>query len=366
VIKLLIVDDSPLMRRLIGGVFQSEGDFEVALARDGVEALARLREFEPDVVTMDIHMPLMDGLTCLDRIMLERPCPVVMISSLTEAAANVTFQAMQLGAVNFVPKPTGAVSLAMDEFAPKLVEAVRAASQARLSRTRRLAERVRLKADGGSSARPILPRRPLRPLPGPVPKFGSLGGFDYLVLVGSSTGGPPALDALLSKLPADFPWPILVAQHMPATFTGPLSRRLNKLCELEVVEVTRPMTIAAGHVYIGKGDADIIVGARPGGPVVTAAPSLPEHRWHPSVERLVTTALQHFDAPNLIGVMMTGMGNDGAAAMTELYAKGGRTIAESEETAIVWGMPGELVKAGGAQIVAPLDEIAANLLAWAG
>ncbi|WP_246725344.1 CheB methylesterase domain-containing protein, partial [Beijerinckia sp. L45] len=188
---------------------------------------------------------------------------------------------------------------------------------------------------------------------------------DMIVVVGCSTGGPPALDLLLSPLPADFPWPILVAQHMPASFTGPLARRLDRLCAVTVVEVTRPMAILPGHVYIGKGDADMIVSLRPEGPVVMATPSLPEFRWHPSVDRLVTTALQHLGAERLIGVLMTGMGNDGAVTMTRLRKEGGRTIAEAEETAIVWGMPGELVKAGGAQVVTPVDAIADRLLAWA-
>ncbi len=364
-IKVLVVDDSALMRRLLGQVFAAEPDFEVAFARDGIEALARLREFQPDVVTLDVQMPLMDGLTCLDRIMVERPCPVVMLSSLTEAGAEATLQAIELGAVDFLAKPGGAVSLAMDELAPLLLEKVRAASKARLRSTRRLAERVRLRAGGlALAARPLTPRMaPARILATPA-TMPSAGPVDGVVLVGSSTGGPPALDALLAPLPADFPWPILVAQHMPASFTGALARRLDKLCALSVLEVTRPTPLAAGHVYIGRGDADIIVGMRPSGPIALAAPALPEHRWHPSVDRLVASAIDQLGASRLTGVLMTGMGNDGAAAMTRLAAEGGRTIAEAEETAVVWGMPGELVRAGGAQVVAPLHEIAAQLLRW--
>jgi two-component system chemotaxis response regulator CheB len=150
---------------------------------------------------------------------------------------------------------------------------------------------------------------------------------------------------------------------MPATFTGPLARRLNGLCALEILEVTRPTPIVPGQVYIGKGDADIVVAARPGGLVALAAPSRPDYPWHPSVDRLVTTALDQVGAPRLIGVLMTGMGRDGADAMTRLRREGGRTIAEAEETAIVWGMPGELVKAGGADLVVPLDDIAGHMIA---
>ena len=359
--KLLIVDDSALMRRLLGKVFTDAG-FELAFARDGVEALERVRDFKPDVITLDVHMPQMDGLACLDRIMLERPCPVVMVSSLTAAGADVTLEAMQLGAVDFIAKPAGAVSLAMDELGPLLVERIRAAAKAKVRRTRRLAERVRLRA----MAEPFAPARSspaveTGPAAIPLPAIAA----DTIVLVGTSTGGPPALDALLSPLPADFPWPIVVAQHMPASFTGALARRLDKLCALTVVEVTQLMPLAAGHVYIGKGDADVILGVRQGNIVVSPAPMSSDYPWHPSVDRLVKSALAHAGACRLVGVLMTGMGNDGATAMTQLRAEGGRTIAEAEATAVVWGMPGELVKAGGAEIVAPLDEIAEILRGWA-
>jgi two-component system chemotaxis response regulator CheB len=370
VIKLLVVDDSALMRRLLGAVFAAESDFDVAFARDGAEAIELLHRFGPDVITLDVQMPKLDGLACLDRIMVERPCPVVMVSSLTEAGADISLEAMQLGAVDFIAKPQGALSLAMDELAPLLVEKVRAASKARLRRSLRLTERVRRLANGplpasaGYRGAAALPTAPSLRAKTPVPKQ-EPGPADMVVVVGCSTGGPPALDQLLSPLPSDFPWPILVAQHMPASFTGPLARRLDRLCAVTVVEVTtRPIGLQPGHVYIGKGDADMIVSLRPEGPVVMAAPSLPEHRWHPSVDRLMTTAIQHLGARRLIGVLMTGMGNDGAASMTRLRREGGRTIAEAEETAVVWGMPGELVKAGGAQVVTPVDAIADHLMAW--
>ena len=359
--RLLVVDDSALIRRLFGELFTDAGGFEIAFARNGVEALQQVEAFQPDVVTLDVHMPEMDGLACLDRIMLLRPCPVVMVSAMTESGADVTLEAMDLGAVDFVPKPGGAISLKMDALGPLLVEKVRAAATARLPKAHRLAERLRLRSGERRPAKPTALPRPERPAPLPCP-----GPFDDVVLVGTSTGGPPALDALLGRLPADFPCPILVAQHMPATFTGPLSRRLDKLCALTVVEVTRPTPLAPGHVYIGKGDADLILGTRPSGLVALPAPSKAEYRWHPSVDRLVSTAMDHVPAERLIGILMTGMGNDGAASMTALRERGGRTIAESEETAVVWGMPGELVRAGGADWVEPLDEIADRLIELVG
>lgn len=354
--RLLIVDDSALIRRLFGELFGDAG-FEVAFARNGLEALAQLDSFQPEVVTLDVNMPEMDGLACLDRIMLLRPCPVVMVSTLTEAGADVTLEALTLGAVDFVPKPGGPISMKMEDLGPILVETVRTAAAARLPKSHRLAERVRLRSSAGGIPAQDTKRRvePVVPLPNP-------GAFGGLVLVGTSTGGPPALDALLAPLPADFPFPLLVAQHMPATFTGPLARRLDKLCAMTVVEVTRPMHLAPGHVYIGKGDADLILGTRPSGLVTLPAPLKPEYRWHPSVDRLVASALQHMPADRLVGILMTGMGNDGAAEMTRIYQGGGRTIAEAEESAVVWGMPGELVRAGGAEQVVPLERIAERLL----
>ena len=361
-IKLLVVDDSPLMRRLLGEIFAAAGDFEVAFARDGVEALAKLAEFAPDVITLDVNMPQMDGITCLDLIMIERPCPVVMVSSLTEASASVTLDALDLGAVDFVAKPGRAVSRDIDVLAPVLVEKVRAASTIRIRRTHRLAERIRNRSmlkPGRVAAASGTPRARERTL-----RQRELPGKEVpgIVLVGTSTGGPPALDAVLSRLPAHFPWPIIVAQHMPASFTGPLARRLDTLCALFASEVTDPVPLAAGHVYIGRGDADVLVRRRSTGPVALAAPALPEFRWHPSVDRLVASAMEQMEPSRLIGVLLTGMGNDGASTMARLRALGGQTIAESEETAVVWGMPGELVRAGGAGNVAPLDQIAGRLM----
>jgi two-component system chemotaxis response regulator CheB len=186
--------------------------------------------------------------------------------------------------------------------------------------------------------------------------------FRGIVLVGTSTGGPPALDALLSRLPADFPWPVVVAQHMPGSFTGPLARRLDGLCALQVQEASRPMPLAAGNVYVGKGDADVTLARRPSGLVVQPVPAHADYLWHPSVDRLVASALELVEPARLVGVLMTGMGRDGAVTMADMQVRGGRTIAESEETAVVWGMPGELVRAGGATVVARLEGIADALL----
>ena len=354
-IKVLVVDDSALARKLFGGVLAAESDMEVQLARNGLEALEQLERFRPDVITLDVHMPEMNGLECLDRIMVERPCRVVMVSALTAEGADATLAALRLGAVDFVPKPEGAVSLRMGQFAPRLVEKVRAAASAKLRASQRLREKVQHRIGGAVAARRV---RLASGAPGAASNPATGQG---IVLVGTSTGGPPALESLLLPLPASFAWPIVIAQHMPASFTGPLARRLDGICAIRVTEVVRPTALQPGCAYVARGDADLIISRRPVGLVAMAAPARADYPWHPSTDRLVRSAMEHLPPSQLIGVLMTGMGSDGAEAMALLRAKGGKTIAEAEETAVVWGMPGELVKAGGADFVLPLPNIADRL-----
>jgi two-component system, chemotaxis family, protein-glutamate methylesterase/glutaminase len=362
VIKVLVVDDSALVRKLFVGVLESESDFEVRVARNGIEALAELQVFKPDVVTLDVHMPQMGGLECLDRIILERPCPVVMVSALTAAGADATLEALRLGAVDFIAKPEGAVSLRIDEFGPKLVEKIRGAASAKFKASRRLKERVQYRTGGRRPSAVAADGPAVKPKRAANAKAVSAASGDGLVVVGTSTGGPPALEALLTPLPVGLRWPIVIAQHMPASFTGQLAKRLDNLCAIRVMEVRGPILLEPGCAYIGRGDADIIITRRAGGLAAMSAPARKDYPWHPSTDRLVRSAMEHVPPEQLIGILMTGMGNDGADAMAKLQAAGGRTIGESEETAVVWGMPGELVKAGGADWVLPLHKIAGHLM----
>jgi two-component system chemotaxis response regulator CheB len=346
------------MRRQLSGLFEDEPDFEIRTARNGREAVEENRNFQPDVVTLDINMPEMDGLTALSMIMVERPVAVVMVSSLTEKGALATFEALHLGAVDYVAKPGGTISLSIDDIRAPLLAKVRAAAKAKLKPlgavTRKVAGSAR---DSGtrtaSAGRPAAPE-PVRR------NFGSAG----VVLIGVSTGGPRTLESILPNLPAGFPWSILVAQHMPASFTLPFAQRLNGICAMPVVEASRPMSLEPGTIYIAKGGSDMQVVMRGGKPAVTPSPENSEFLWHPSVELLGRTALEHFDGTHLLGVMLTGMGNDGSDAFSTIKQRGGRTIAESEDSAVVFGMPAELIKKGGATVTLHADKIARQINSW--
>ncbi|WP_229069292.1 chemotaxis-specific protein-glutamate methyltransferase CheB [Actinoplanes sp. DH11] len=347
--SVLVVDDSALMRRALKGILTDAGGFEVHTARNGVDALEQLGRLQPDVVTLDINMPEMDGLTCLAKIMEEHPTPVVMVSSLTEHNALVTLEALELGAVDYVPKPGGTVSLNIEDVAAELVDKVRSAAKARLKRTGGLTARVRAQTQRAAAA----PRR----------EISKVGTVD-LVLIGSSTGGPALLHELLPSLPGSLGAPVVVAQHIPASFTATLARRLDEACALRVHEVDRIMNVQRGNIYIGRGNADVVVARRTDGLIVKSVPAAAEYRWHPSVDRLVGSARRYVDPERLVCVLLTGMGDDGATEMGAVKEGGGRTIAEAEETAVVWGMPGELARRGGATVVLPSYEIADRLADW--
>jgi two-component system chemotaxis response regulator CheB len=349
-IRLLVVDDSALMRRHMRLIFEAEGDFEIAVARNGREALEMVELFGPDVVTLDVNMPELDGISCLERMAAAgSTARVVMVSSITEAGAEVTLRALELGAVDFVPKPDGTVSLSIDSIRGMLVTKIRAASRARPRRSQGLGARLRVQRREAERGR--------------IAAKASATGAPGVVVIGVSTGGPRTLEDILPSLPGDFPWPVLIAQHMPASFTGVFARRMDGLCEIEVVEVSAAVPLVAGRAYLGRGDADLVVEHKLGRLVansVRADASL----WHPSTDRLVTSAMNAMPAADIVGVLLTGMGNDGATAMTALRRNGGRTIAESESSAVVFGMPAELIRNGGAEMVLPSDGVARQLIAW--
>ena len=348
-IKLLIVDDSALMRRQLSLLFSAEGDFDIRVARNGQEAVTENHDFQPDVVTLDINMPEMDGLTALSLIMTERPVPVVMISSLTEKGALATFEALALGAVDYIAKPGGTISLSLDDIRDDIIGKVRVAAKARLKHSRK--------------AKPVI-AAPV--LVTPKLTMARMDRGEGVVVIGVSTGGPTTLELILPQLSINCPWPVLIAQHMPASFTQSFANRMNDLCPMAVVEANRPMVLEAGMIYIGKGGADMQVVRRSGKLTVIPKPENGEFLWHPSVELLGRSVLEQVDPERVLAVMLTGIGNDGAAAFSEIKKKGGRTIAESEESAVVFGMPAELIKRGGASVTLHAEKIALQINAWLG
>lgn len=365
--RVLVVDDSALMRRLITSVLGDAG-CEVVVARNGVEAVQRLVDEQPDVVTLDINMPEMDGLTALSLMMQARPTPVVMVSSLTGKGAQATFEALALGAVDFIAKPGGTISLSVNDIAEELVHKVRAAARSRLRPQRQRAQAE--PARPAPACRPRTHQAPHRPAPSRPAAAArptaasSVQRPDGLVVIGVSTGGPRTLESILPALPADFPWPVVLAQHMPPNFTDAFAQRMDRLCELTVRECRDTMPLVAGQVYIGQGGTDMVVTERLGRLVVQPRPETPGHPWHPSVDVLAESAMRHMPADRIVGVLLTGMGDDGARSLATLKSQGGRTIAESEETAVVYGMPQELIERGGASAVLPCEAIAERLRHW--
>jgi two-component system chemotaxis response regulator CheB len=338
------------MRRLITGVL-SEAGYQVETANTGKQGVEKLVHWQPDVVTLDINMPEMDGLTALSLMMAARPTPVVMVSSLTAEGALATLEALALGAVDFITKPGGTISLSIDDIKGQLLDKVKAARRARPREATQPALPQR------TATRPVVTRKPATPS---ATKAVTPG----LVLVGVSTGGPRTLEDILPQLPEQFPLPVLVCQHMPPNFTDAFAQRMDRMCPLRVREVNTSMPIEPGHIYIGKGGTDMVVAERLGRLVAMPKSETPGHPWHPSADVLVESAMRHVEASKLIGVLLTGMGNDGAEAMTALKRQGGRTIAESEATAVVFGMPQELINQGGATIVLPSNQIARQLNGW--
>lgn len=351
-IKLLIVDDSALMRRQLSSLFKDEGDFEIRLARNGCEGVLENIEFAPDVITLDINMPEMDGLTALSLMMQQRPVPVIMISSLTAKGALATFEALHLGAVDYIVKPGGTISLSIDDIRDDVIAKVRTAARARLKSISKPNAKLAVVASSVQE-KTLTPMR-------------RQSGGEGVVVVGVSTGGPSTLEMILPKLPANFPWPVVVAQHMPGSFTQSFAERMNNMCAMKVVEASRPMMLEPGTIYIAKGSADIVLVRRANNLMAIAKPESDTVLWHPSVELLARSVLALVDPTQVLGVMLTGMGNDGAEAFTEIKKQGGRTIAESEESSVVFGMPGDLIKRGGASVTLHAERIAAQMIAWVG
>lgn len=362
---VLIADDSALMRRILKKVIDENSWLYVAgTARNGHDALEQARELKPSVISMDINMPEMDGISALKRVMEEQICPVVMVSSLTSENAATTFDCLDLGAFDFVSKPEGGISSNMDSVAQELVKKLRAAARAGLdqhntARLKHLAESktVRHRTQNTEDERKTHPRRRSSNTESTRMNRHSMRGKTKVVAIGISTGGPKVILDVLSRLPPGLNAPVIVVQHMPPGFTASFAERLNKNASIPFAETKPGMKIEPGKGYLAKGGHHLKLFQMINGEIVIRCTSTPAHTFIPSVDIMMESVLNIY-GDKTIGVLMTGMGDDGAESMVKIRKAGGTTIAESEESAIVFGMPQQAIERGGAEIVAPLWEIA--------
>lgn len=353
-IRVIVVDDSALVRSLLAEIINRQPDMEcIGTANDPLIAREMIREKNPDVITLDVEMPKMDGIDFLGRIMRLRPMPVLMISTLTERGAEVTMRALELGAVDFVAKPRVGVANGLQQLSTEIVDKIRIAASAHVHRMVRPAHTA--PAAGGAAA--AAPAKPA------VSSASLLGKLDRkLIAIGASTGGTEAIKEVLVHMPADAP-AIVITQHMPPGFTTSFAARLNSLCQITVKEAVHGERILPGHAYIAPGGKQFSIsrsGANYVAVVDEQAP--PVNRHKPSVEVLFKSVAQ-FVGRNAFGIMLTGMGADGAVAMREMKDAGSYNYVQDEASCIVFGMPREAIAHGAAHEVLPLNQIAPAVLA---
>jgi two-component system chemotaxis response regulator CheB len=341
-IKVLIVDDSALVRRMLTEMLSSDASITVlGAAHDAYDAREKIKALNPDVLTLDVEMPRMDGVTFLRNLMRLRPMPVIMVSSLTEKGAEVTLDALSIGAVDYLPKPKIDLAATLADYKEELIAKVKAAASARLRAT----------TTTSASADAVLAKRdPLR----------QLRTTERIIAIGASTGGTEAIKEVLIRLPPDTPG-IVITQHIPKLFSGAFARRMDACCQVSVCEAEDGQQILRGHAYVAPGDMHLLLvrdGARY---VCRLDDGPPVNRHKPSVDVLFRSVAQQAGR-NAIGVILTGMGKDGALGLKEMRDAGARTVAQDEATSIVWGMPGEAVAVGGAADVLPLGDIWSRVL----
>ena len=342
--RVLIIDDSALVRSLLTEIINREPDLEaIGAAPDPLVAREMIRALNPDVLTLDIEMPKMDGLDFLERLMRLRPTPVVMVSTLTERGAEVTLRALELGAVDFVAKPKLGIATGLGVLGHDICEKIRVAARARMHR-HATATAVHVPVTVQKSAQSTFSRI----------------STEKLIVIGASTGGTEAIREVLQQLPADSP-AVLITQHMPAGFTRSFATRLNGLCRITVSEAVDGERVLPGHAYIAPGDRHLRLAKSGANYQVAIDNGPPVNRHRPSVEVLFKSVAA-LAGPNAIGVMLTGMGSDGAKAMLEMKNAGSFNIAQDEATCIVFGMPKEAIACGAVDEILPLPKIAARLL----
>ena len=364
-IKVLVVDDSALIRNLMSKIINSHPDMQtVATAPDPFVARDQIRKFNPDVITLDIEMPKMDGIEFLEKIMRLRPTPVVMVSTLTERGTDVTFRALELGAVEFVTKPKLDISQGMINYANEITDKIRAAYAARF-RLNRLPPKptvLQNQAQQDPVTGLVLPAEAAKSVPTSNALGNRFAATEKLVLIGSSTGGTEAIRVILEQLPKDSP-AILITQHMPAGFTKSFADRLNQVCNITVKEAEHGERVLPGHAYIAPGDKHLLLGRSGANYICQLSDSEPVNRHRPSVEVLFKSG-QEVSPRNIVGIMLTGMGKDGAQAMADMKKAGSYNICQDEASSVVFGMPREAIALGAADEVLPLNQIAKRLLEY--
>ncbi|MBV1907489.1 MAG: chemotaxis response regulator protein-glutamate methylesterase [Pseudomonadales bacterium] len=354
-IKVMLVDDSAVVRKILSEILEKAPGIEViAVAQDPIFAMKKLETVRPDVMILDIEMPRMDGLTYLKKIMAEDPIPVVICSTLTQKASKTSIEALRLGAVEVVAKPTSNIGNRLGDSAKLIIDAVKAASQANLKRVKQLSagQASSAKTNEKLSACAVLPRSP-----------GGLQSTDKLVAIGTSTGGTLALEDILSRLPADSP-PIVVVQHMPAAFTSAFASRLDSVSQVRVQEANDGDLVEPGKVIIAAGGKHMMVECKAGVQkiVVKEGPLVSRHR--PSVDVLFRSVAQNV-GKNALGIIMTGMGDDGANGLKEMRVAGGRTLAQDEASCVIYGMPAVAVERGAVEREITLQGIPTAITSFA-
>jgi len=336
IIKVLVADDSAFMRKTISAILNKAEDIEVvATARDGLDAIQKMTDYKPDVLTLDIEMPRLAGLETLGYIMSECPTPVVILSAYTESGGETTMKALEYGAVDFVAKPSGPISLDLAEVADSLVAKVRMASHVEVSRLKFL-EFGKFKKN--------------------IPAFHALTAGQQVVVIASSTGGPRALYDVIPGLPADFPAAVLVVQHMSPGFTHLLAERLDQVSELPVKEAEDGDIILAGQVYLAPSKYHMIAVSENGQEVIRLHRGPTRNGVRPSADVTMESVAELFSR-NTLAVILTGMGRDGTQGAVMLKEKGGQIIAQNEATSVVFGMPKAVREAGVADGIYPINEI---------
>jgi len=354
-IRVLVVDDSAFMRKAISLMLESDPNIKViGTARNGAEGVQMVEDLSPDLVTMDIEMPQMDGLTALRKIMNSHPVPVMMVSSLTSEGASATLDALELGAVDFIPKQLSYVSLDIVKIKETLIEKIWAIYH----RRRTLMAKHALNKKGVKRSRPAAPPAPIRPLSGNF----SRRNFD-VVAVGTSTGGPPALQQVIPNLPHDMPVGVLVVQHMPPNFTKSLAERLDGISALHVKEAEYGETVTGGVAYIAPGDKHLTI-RKWGTRIEVVLADEPSDLLHkPSVDVLFDSVASIYKG-RTVAVIMTGMGSDGVNGLRKIHSLGGKIIAQDENSCVVYGMPRAAVEAGLSDRVVPVENIAREILTF--